>query len=129
MRPNSFTALLLIAHGSRSQAANQDLVLMAGSLRNEGFPKVEVSYLELAPPTIQEGGAACVGPGIQTVLMLPYFLSAGVHVQRDLEEARIQLESCHPGVRFILAKPLGPHPNLLTLLKLRGEEALTGQIG
>lgn len=98
---------------------------MAEKLRSEGFQKVEVSYLELASPSIEEGGAACVSPGIHKVLMLPYFLSAGVHVQKDLEEARAQMESNHPGIRFILAKPLGPHPLLLELLKSRGDEALT----
>ena len=125
MRPDPSTALLLIAHGSRNPLANLDLVHIAESFRNEGFPKVEVSYLELAPPDIQEGGSACVVPGINTVLMLPYFLSAGVHVRQDLEEARKNLESSHPGVSFILAKPLGPHPQLVEILKLRGDEALT----
>jgi sirohydrochlorin ferrochelatase len=128
LKPDSSTALLLIAHGSRSAAANHDLVHMAENLRAEGFPRVEISYLELAPPTIQEGGAACVVPGVTKVLMLPYFLSAGVHVQRDLEEARVQMETEHPGIRFLLAKPLGPHPQLLELLKSRGDEALA-QVG
>lgn len=124
MLPSRDTAILLIAHGSRNQSANQDLVLMADSFRQEGFPKVEVAYLELAPPTIFEGGSACVDPGIHTVLMLPYFLSAGIHVQRDLEEAKVQLATTFPKVRFLLAKPLGPHPALLDLLKLRGQEVL-----
>lgn len=127
MQPSRDTAILLIAHGSRNQSANQDLVLLADSFRQEGFSKVEVSYLELAPPTIFEGGSACVAPGIRTVLMLPYFLSAGIHVQRDLEEAKVILAGTFPDVRFILAKPLGPHPLLLDLLKLRGREVLLAE--
>ena len=122
------TALLLIAHGSRSAAANQDLATMAESLRLEGFSKVEISYLELAPPNILEGGSACLTPGITTVLMLPYFLSAGIHVQRDLEEARVALAQANPEIQFLLAKPLGPHPELLQLLKWRGMEALKNAV-
>ena len=63
-------------------------------------------------------------PGITTILMLPYFLSAGIHMQRDLEQARVTLERQFPGVQFVLAKPLGPHSMLLELLKWRGSEAL-----
>ena len=37
------------------------------------------------------------------VLMIPYFLSAGVHLVRDLTAARDELAAAHPGVAFVLA--------------------------
>ena len=112
MRPDPSTALLLIAHGSRNPLANLDLVHIAEIFRNEGFPKVEVSYLELAPPDIQEGGSACVVPGINTVLMLPYFLSAGVHVRQDLGKPGKIWNPATLGSASFWPSPWGPIPNL-----------------
>src|SRR5438874_196384 len=78
-------ALLLIAHGSRKAEANADLAFVADRLRDRGrYPIVRVAYLELAEPTIADGGAACAAGGATEVILLPYFLSAGVHVRDDL---------------------------------------------
>ena len=70
------TAVLLIAHGSRLAAANDDLPRLAGLLRQR-FPGsvVEIAYLELTDPTIPQAAAACVRQGATRVLLMPYFLS------------------------------------------------------
>jgi sirohydrochlorin ferrochelatase len=111
------TAVLLIAHGSRRKAANDDLVHLANSLKARGvYPLVEIAYLELASPSIPEGGRACVAAGAKRVKMLPYFLSAGTHVASDLEEFRQQLMAESPGVEFELCPHLGLHPLMLEIL-------------
>jgi sirohydrochlorin ferrochelatase len=56
--------------------------------------------------------------------MLPYFLSSGTHVCRDLAEARIQLSERFPQVSFLLAEPLGRHPLLVDVVLGRFAEAL-----
>jgi sirohydrochlorin ferrochelatase len=121
MRP---TALLLIAHGSRNAEANADLHHLAEGLRAQGHAIVVPSYLELAEPTIAEGGRQCVFQGAGQVVLVPYFLSAGVHVRRDLTQAREELADRHAGVEFLLAEPLGKHPLLLTVVAERAREAL-----
>src|SRR4051794_17889428 len=107
------TALLLIAHGSREPAANDDLHRLAADLRMTGrYAAVVAAFLELAEPDIDAGGAACVAAGAGRVVLVPYFLSAGVHVRRDLTAARDRLSERFPAVEFRLAGPLGPHPLL-----------------
>ena len=54
--------------------------------------------------------------------MVPYFLSAGVHLRRDLTAAREELQRCHPRVEFRLGPPLGPHPLLDSLVAARIQE-------
>jgi sirohydrochlorin ferrochelatase len=104
------TAILLIAHGSRQQAANDDLRALASRLvTRDGFPIVEPSFLELADPTIEMGALRCVESGATRVLIIPYFLSSGLHLNRDLTAAREDLSRQYPGVTFILGAPLGPH--------------------
>jgi sirohydrochlorin ferrochelatase len=111
------TALLLIAHGSRRAEANADLEFIAGEVRSrESFAIVQVSYLELAEPTIERGGELCVEQGADTVVMLPYFLSPGVHVVEDLGTARDHLSARFPNVTFRLAEPLGRHPKLVEIV-------------
>lgn len=118
------TSLLLIAHGSRRAEANADLEHVAAALRARGtYPDVQVSFLELAEPSIEGGGALCAGRGAAVVVMLPYFLSPGKHVAEDLTAARDRLAAAFPGVRFVLAEPLGRHPLLLDVLEQRAAEA------
>jgi sirohydrochlorin ferrochelatase len=117
------TALLLIAHGSRRPEANADLEYVAGQMRERGrYPVVQVSFLELAEPGIEAGGALCVEQGATDVILLPYFLSPGVHVAEDLTEVRNRLSERFPGVRFVLAEPLGRHPLLLDVVEQRARE-------
>lgn len=113
------TAVLLIAHGSRRPDANRDLVELAGQVRDRGYAIVEVAYLELAEPTIPAGGQACVARGATRVLMLPYFLSAGVHVVQDLEAFRAELSALYPAVEFIRCGHLGLDPLMVDLVLKR----------
>jgi sirohydrochlorin ferrochelatase len=110
-------ALLLIAHGSRQPEANGDLFQLVASIRARSeYAIVEPAFLELAEPTIAGAAQRCVQQGAQEVIMLPYFLSAGVHVLRDLTEARARLAEKFPGARFHLAEPLGRHPLLIEIV-------------
>jgi sirohydrochlorin ferrochelatase len=119
-------AVLLIAHGSRRAEANADLRHVAAELlQRQRYPIVEVSYLELAEPTIAEGGEACVQAGATEVIMVPYFLSAGVHAREDMIEARAELASRFPDVLFRLAEPLGRHPALIDIVEQRARAAET----
>ena len=117
------TALLLIAHGSRHADANADLDHVAAGLRARGFAIVEGSYLELAEPDVDAGGVRCVEQGAGKVILVPYFLSAGVHVRRDLTAARARLAARFPAVEFRLAEPLGRHPLLVDVVSDRVREA------
>ncbi|MCI0682204.1 MAG: CbiX/SirB N-terminal domain-containing protein [Gemmataceae bacterium] len=114
------TALLLIAHGSRNPEANADLVQLADEVRRRGgFDVVETAYLELAEPTIGRAGERCAAQGARRVVLLPYFLSAGVHVRDDLGRHRDELAARYPEITFVLAEPLGPHPLLLDIVMQR----------
>jgi sirohydrochlorin ferrochelatase len=123
---SEITAILLIAHGSRHEPANQDLRRMAGSVAELGlYSIVEPAFLELTVPEIPEAGGTCVSRGATRVLMIPYFLSAGVHLVRDLTAARDTLNERFPAVEFLLGSPLGPHPLLEALVLERVKELET----
>jgi sirohydrochlorin ferrochelatase len=121
------TALLLIAHGSRRAEANADLLRAVEDLRRRGpYAAVEAAFLELASPSVPDGAAACVAGGARRVILIPYFLAAGVHVRRDLSAFREAFARQYPEVEFRLAEPLGPHPLLLDVVAERAREAEHG---
>jgi len=128
-RHTEMTAALLIAHGSRRDEANRDLVDLANALRARAiYPIVEIAYLEIAEPNITAGGEKCVEQGAKRVLMLPYFLSAGAHVVEDLQRIRTELSEKFPNVRYVVCKPLSLHPLLVDIVIERLDEAKDAKI-
>jgi len=111
------SAILLIAHGSRRRAANDDLRELA-KMMGERLPEeiIECAYLELAEPTIPQGMQACIEQGATSVRMLPYFLSAGAHVSDDLEQYRREFAAAYPAADVQLCPPIGLHPKLVDVL-------------
>jgi sirohydrochlorin ferrochelatase len=118
------TALLLIAHGSRQDEANADLRHVVEQLRRLGrFAIVEPCFLELAAPDIDAGAVRCVEQGAEKIVLVPYFLSTGVHVLRDLTTARDRLAERYRQVDIRLAEPLGRHPKLIEVVVERAAAA------
>lgn len=112
------TAIILIAHGSRREEANRELRQLArtiGAARPDS--RVVPAFLELAEPTIPAAIQACIDQGARTVQLFPYFLSAGVHVTRDLEGFRRQFAAAHPDISFQLSRPLGAHPAIVQIVQ------------
>ena len=102
--------LLLIAHGSRRQASNDEVRQLAervAAQRGPDIDAVEVAFLELAEPSIPEGLARCVAGGATEIVVFPYFLAAGTHVVSDIPEAVNAFRTEHPQVRVRLTSHLG----------------------
>jgi sirohydrochlorin ferrochelatase len=116
-------AILLIAHGSRRDEANRDLAILAKriAVRRPG-DVIEIAYLELATPDIPTAARRCVERGATEVRMLPYFLSAGAHVQEDLAAMRAEFAQRYPAAKFILCPPLGLHEKIVDVLLERLSE-------
>lgn len=125
MPRDSDTALLLMAHGSRNAAANEDLFYFVKELTDAGdFAISEGGFLELAEPDIASAGRQCVARGAKKVLMVPYFLSAGVHVQKDIAQICAELQKEYPDVVFVVADPIGRHSKLTEILLERALDAI-----
>lgn len=106
--PGSF--LLIIAHGSRRQASNDEVRQLAERVsdrRGSEIEAVEVAFLELAEPSIPDGLARCVAQGAREIVVFPYFLAAGTHVVSDIPEAIEAFRAEYPDVRVRLTSHLG----------------------
>jgi len=112
-------ALLLIAHGSRRQASNDEVRKLTKNLEqhtDDEFSIIECAFLELAEPSIPDGVTACVEKGAESVTVLPYFLSAGRHVVTDIPEELQKAKNQHPQVNIKTAPYLGAAQGISEIL-------------
>jgi sirohydrochlorin ferrochelatase len=120
------TAILLMAHGSRIAEANDAAREVAAMVQQmTGYDIVEVSFREMHEPNIQQGIDACVGKGAQRILLMPYFLFMGAHVQHDLPEEIAEAKKRHPGLQMEMGPHLGVHRKLAEVVVDRIAEGLT----
>ena len=112
-------ALLVVAHGSRRDASNEEVRQLTDELRalagNE-YAQVECAFLELAQPSIPDGIDCCIAEGASEVVILPYFLSAGRHVVTDIPEIVANSQARHPAISLRIAPYLGQAASLVTSL-------------
>ncbi|MEI6209119.1 MAG: CbiX/SirB N-terminal domain-containing protein [Desulfuromonadales bacterium] len=119
------TAILMMAHGSRIAEANDAAREVATMVRKmTGFEIVEVSFRELHNPNIQSGIDACVAKGAGRILLMPYFLFMGAHVQHDLPEEIEKAKIRYPDLIMEMGGHLGAHGKLAEIESERIGEAL-----
>jgi sirohydrochlorin ferrochelatase len=103
-------SLLIIAHGSRRAASNDEVRTLAAAVRAQAgaaYEQVETAFLELAEPSIPDGLAALAAQGATDIVAFPYFLAAGTHVAQDIPAAIAEFSAAHPQVRVRLTAHLG----------------------
>jgi len=83
----SDAALLIVAHGSRRAASNdevRELTRRIEAISADHYDPVACAFLELAEPSIPDGLRALIEGGARRIVVVPYFLSAGRHVAEDI---------------------------------------------
>ena len=103
-------ALVLIAHGSRRQASNQEVTNLALGLKKSAgkhYQIVEAGFLEIAKPSIPEAIESCIESGATSVIMVPYFLAAGRHVAEDIPQIVRPVGERHPHVSIRISEHIG----------------------
>jgi sirohydrochlorin ferrochelatase len=120
------TGIVIFAHGSSVAAANDAVREVAREAAASGhFEHAEVAFLE-ASPSLEEAVAGLVGAGADRILIVPYFLTLGIHLQRDLPEMIKRLAAQHGQIQIRVAPPLDGHPALARILVDRTRQALAG---
>lgn len=113
------TSLLLVAHGSRRAASNDEvrnLTQNLAALAGERFHSVDCAFLELAEPLIPDGIEQAIQQGAEAVYILPYFLSAGRHVSQDIPAEAAPKQQQYPQVEIKILPYLGSAEGIVELL-------------
>ena len=110
------TGLIVFAHGSTIESANDAVHAVTAELARRTGCRVETAFLDCAPPAMADAVARLTADGIRQVIVLPYFLTLGVHLQRDLPAIVDRLRPIYKDVEFSITQPLDGHPALLDIL-------------
>lgn len=110
-------AIILFAHGSRVDEANSGVRDLAKQVqRMGGFQYVHAAFLEMAQPDLPAAIADAVAAGRRHIIVVPYFLTMGVHLRRDLPELVARERDHYPGVEIHVSDSLENHPSLPSII-------------
>jgi sirohydrochlorin ferrochelatase len=90
-----------------------------------GQHAVEAAFLELGQPNLTAATGLLIARGVQRIVVIPYFLTLGTHMQRDLPRLAQEASRAHGDIEISITSPLDGHPALMQALLDRAEEALT----
>jgi sirohydrochlorin ferrochelatase len=114
--PTDRAVVVLVAHGSRAEAANEAHRMVAAELARRTGRTVVPAFLELAEPSIPDAIVAAVGSGAGEVLVLPHFLYPGRHLAEDVPALVAEAARARPGASIVLLPPSGADPAMVDLL-------------
>lgn len=119
------TAIVVFAHGSPVESANDAVRTVAEEARRSGgFDRAEVAFLDPYHPSLGEAINTLTREGVSRILVVPYFLTLGLHLQRDLPRIVEDVARVHPSVEIRVTPPLDGHPALADIVLARAKDAL-----
>ena len=103
--------IVLFAHGSRepSWAEPFEQIARAVASRCADVP-VELAYLELMKPSLDEAIASLAAAGARRVRIVPVFLGAGGHVRQDIPAL---VAAANPPVAVTIDAPIGEQSQVI----------------
>ncbi|MES9682357.1 sirohydrochlorin chelatase [Gottfriedia acidiceleris] len=116
-------AILYVCHGSRVKPAVHSAIQFVKKVQKQiDCPVQEISFIELAEPSISVGLENCLRKGAKSVTVLPVLLLSANHAKVDipLEIAKFQKE--YPHIKINIASPIGIHKNMIELIQKRINE-------
>ena len=117
------TALVLFAHGSPVESANdgvRELAEVAG--RQGGYDLAAHAFLDPVEPGLPAAVERVVAAGARRVVVVPYFLTVGLHLRRDVPRIAGALRDIYPGVEIEVTPPLEGHPALVDIILDRAKQ-------
>ena len=112
-------ALLIVAHGCRIKAANDEVRRLAKRIdENSGpaFDLVTSAFLELSSPQVDSAIADLVEEGAKEIKVFPYFLVAGTHAIKNIPRIIEEAKETYPDIHFEILPHLGALQGISTLV-------------
>ncbi len=121
-------AYIVFAHGSSVESANHAVRNVAAeAARRGGWALYETAFLGGGRPDLVEAAARLAARGAAEIVVIPYFLTAGLHLERDLPELLARISRAHPDLAVRATVPLDGHPGLLEALLGRAKDREIGR--
>ena len=119
------TGYIVFAHGSSVESANDAVrAATAEMARRAGYEAVEPAFLGGGEPGLAEAVNRLSARRVSRVVVIPYFLTLGLHLQRDLPRLVEELKQAHPGLEIEVTEPLDGHPAMIDALLDRSKASV-----
>jgi sirohydrochlorin cobaltochelatase len=113
--------IVLFAHGARDPEWARPFERIRDRVRtNRPECPIELAYLEVMAPALEDAIAALVAEGASSVTVFPLFMAQGGHLKHDLPRLLQQIREGHPNLPISLETAIGEVPEIL--------EAISGWI-
>ena len=106
--------VIVAAHGSRRKSSAAEVTALVKKL--DAKVKTDVStdihqvvhaFLQFCDPSLETVIQELADSGVDEMVIFPFFISAGSHVQTDIPRAVETARQKHPHVRFHVTRHLG----------------------
>jgi sirohydrochlorin ferrochelatase len=112
-------SLILVAHGSRREQSNQEVVAIIEKIKQinlASYDSFHASFLELAKPSILDSIENCINEGATSIVLLPYFLNSGTHVVNDIPNIVEQANAKYPNLDIKVTTNIGASNLMMDLI-------------
>jgi sirohydrochlorin ferrochelatase len=119
------TGILLFAHGSPVEEANRGVHELAENLAAAGpYRYVRAAFLDGGEPDLLGGVEQAAAAGLAHLIIIPYFLTVGLHLRRDMPELIAAAREKHPRLEITVGQSLEGHPLMPAMILSRVQEVL-----
>ena len=106
--------IVLFAHGARDPEWARPFEAIRESVRSQRPEwRIELAYLELMPPTLEEAIDSLVAKGAPCVSIFPLFMAQGGHLKGDLPRILDAIRARYPKIPIALESAIGEVPEIL----------------
>ncbi|WP_418790318.1 sirohydrochlorin chelatase [Phosphitispora sp. TUW77] len=117
------TGIIILGHGSRAAEALEQLKKYGEMLKSEAsYDIVEIASLQFNQPDLPEAIKKVVDAGADKIIIVPFFLYKGVHMQEDIPEVLEGEKAKYPGLEIVMTNHLGTDRRLVEIIIDRIEE-------
>lgn len=121
------TAIIVFAHGSAIPEANEGIARLAEEVSRKAGCPASCAFLELVQPDLATAVARATGAGAKRVIIIPCFLTVGVHVREDLPQLVQQQRALFPGMEIRVGQSLEGHAGIAEIILDRVREVLSNR--
>lgn len=100
--------IILFGHGARNPDWAQPFHRIRAAIQaKQSDALVELAFLELMAPTLDEAIDSLVARGAGEISIVPIFMAAGGHIKQDLPRQAEAARARHPQLQVSIAAPVG----------------------
>ncbi|MBW4421308.1 MAG: sirohydrochlorin chelatase [Myxacorys californica WJT36-NPBG1] len=122
------TVLLFVGRGASDPDANGDVYKLARIVwEGSGYQTVEVCFIGITHPRLEEGFRRAQLYQPKRVIVLPHFLFTGTLVKK-IYDVTAQMRERYPETEIVNLPEMGIHPQLFSILRDREIETQLGQV-